>query len=81
MKTLQCIETGRKTKIKLTTREPWTNDEILDNAAANRLIHREPEHKHDFVTISADKMRSEIFHALNGLTEHTGEYRSFKIIS
>jgi len=74
---LECIETGRKIKITLTG-EPWENDEILDNAA-NMLLKRDPEYKHDFVCISADKMRSEIMHALTDLTEHTGEYRSFKI--
>lgn len=77
-KYLVCVETGKKTKINLTTNEPWTNDEILD-AAANQLLRREPEYKHDFVTINADKMRSEICHALTDLTEHTGEYLTFKI--
>jgi len=76
---LKCMETGRITEIILTTDKPWENDEILD-AAANKLLKREPDHKHDFVCISADKMRSEICHALTDLTEHTGEYRTFKII-
>ena len=78
-KTLVCIESGKKTKINLTTDEPWTNDDILDSAA-NILLKREPEYKHDFVCISADKMRSEICHAAGDMTEHTGEYRSFKLV-
>ena len=77
---LMCVETGYKTEIKLTQDEPWENDDILD-AAANNLLKREPEHKYDFVCIDSRRMRSEICHALTDLTEHTGEYRSFKIIS
>ena len=80
MTRLMCIETGYKTRIELTRDEPWEDDEIL-NTAANRLLKREPEHKYDFVCIDARKMRSEICHALAGLTEHTGEYRSFKIVT
>ena len=78
-KTLVCIESGKKTKINLTTDEPWTNDEILD-ANANALLRREHGYKHDFVCISADKMRSEICHAAGDLIEHTGEYRTFKLV-
>lgn len=78
-KTLVCIESGKKTKINLVADEPWTNDETL-SSAANTLLRREAEHKYDFVCISADKMRSEIFHAAGDLTEHTGEYRRFKLI-
>jgi len=77
---LMCMETGYKTRIELTLDERWKNDEILDTAA-NRLLRREPEHKYDFVSIDTREMRSEICHALTDLTEHTGEYRSFKIIS
>ena len=75
---LICIETGKQTSLILNDAAPWENDEIIDSAA-NRLIKRESEHKHDFVCVSADKLRSEICHALTDLTEHTGEYRSFRI--
>ena len=78
-KTLVCIETGRKTKITLTNDEPWTNEETMDQAA-NVLLKRETEHRHDFVTIRSDKMRSEICHVAGDLTEHTGEYRTFKLV-
>ena len=77
MKTIKCIESGRTTKITLTGNE-WDDDDTLDSAA-NKLLKRETEHKHDFVCISTDKMESEICHALTGLTEHTGEYRTFII--
>lgn len=76
---LVCIETGKKTKINLTADEPWTNDEILD-AAAEKLLHREPEYKHAHICISADKMRAEIWYSAGDLTEHTSEYRTFKLI-
>ena len=80
MKTIMvCIETDKKTKIALTKNEPWTNDNIL-STSANGLLKREPEHKYDYVTIRADKMRSEIYHAVGDLAEHTGEYRTFKIV-
>lgn len=75
---LVCIETGKKTKINLTTNESWINDEILNNAA-ERLLRREPEYKHAHICISADKMRAEIWYSAGDLTEHTGEYRTFKI--
>lgn len=77
-KLLVCIETGKKTALSLTD-APWNNDDILD-AAANRMLRREPEHRHDFVCIDAQKMRSEICHGLGNLTEHTGEYRTFRLI-
>ena len=54
--------------------------EFAYKRAANALLRREPEYKHDFVCISADKMRSEICHAAGDLTEHTGEYRTFKLV-
>jgi len=75
---LTCIETGKYTRIKLTG-EPWENENTLD-AAANVLLRREPEHKYDFICISSDNLRGEICHALAGLTEHTGEYRSYKLV-
>ena len=78
MKHLICIETERKTQLKLTD-EPWTNDEII-NTAANRLLRREPQHKYDFVAIRSGKLRAEICHALTDLTEHTGKYVTFRII-
>jgi hypothetical protein len=75
---LLCVETGKKTSIILTG-EPWENDDTLD-AAANRLLKREPEHKYDHVCITRNKMRSEICHSLTDLTEHTGEYRTFELV-
>lgn len=81
MKTLICIETGKKTKFNENV-EPWELDDILDNCA-NILLRRESDHSpgsNDFVSIRANKLRSEIFHGLNGLTEHLGEFRTFKII-
>jgi len=76
---LTCIETGKYTRIKLTPGEPWENENILD-AAANRLLSREPDHPYDFICLDHVDLRGEICHALTGLTEHTGEYRSFKLV-
>jgi hypothetical protein len=78
MKTLKCVETGKKTKYNNEVK-PWDRDDVL-SAAACRLVRREREHKYDYVTISREHMSSEIYHALNGLTEHTGEYRHFEIL-
>ena len=78
MKTLVCIETGRKTAIDIDGRNEWEIDDLLD-VAALRLLRREPEHKHDWVSIRADNLRSEICHSCGDLIEHTGEYRSFRI--
>ena len=75
---LVCNETGRYTEIRLSDKS-WENDDILDHSA-NVLLKREPEHKDDFVCIREGKMRSEICHALTDLTEHTGEYRSFRYV-
>ena len=78
MKTLMCIETGKKTKYN-NEAKPWDRDDILSDAAT-RLVKREVDHKHDYVTIKRECMESEIYHALYEMTEHTGEWRTFKII-
>lgn len=79
MTILFCVETGKKTKIKLNSNEPYMNDEIIDSAA-NRLLRREYDHKYDFVCIRQDSMKSEIYHAAGDLTEHTGEHRTFRLV-
>lgn len=79
MMKLKCVETGKTTKIVLGDK-PWENDEILE-IAANNLLVREIEHRDDFVCVSFDGLRSEICHALDGLTEHSGDYRSYEIIN
>ena len=82
-KILICLETNKKTNIYLNPDDPWEHDKILQKAA-NRLLKREPEHgprQNDFVCIGLNNLRSEIFHGLTDLTEHTGKYRNFKIIN
>ena len=91
LKTLVCIESHKKTSLDLmdsnddfrgdVNARQWNNDDIV-NAAANRLLKRESEHKHDFVVvkISHNRMSSEIYHSCGDMCEHTGEYRTFRII-
>lgn len=78
MKKLICVETDKYTKFNDNV-EDYEIDDVID-AAANRLIRREPEFdKDDFVCVRSDKLRSEICRHCGDMTEHSGEYRTFKI--
>lgn len=78
MKKLICVQTGKKTLIDEMVPD-YELDDVLDTAA-NRLLKRESDHKHDFICVSQNIMSAEICHSLTELTEHTGRYRTFKIV-
>lgn len=83
-----CVETGRVTRIE-NENETYSWSEQISRAAT-RLIRREPEFEkynhfasptfEEFSSSVGDEIDAEICRPLGGLTEHTCERRTFRLV-